>query len=231
MLFAGLQKLTLLDYPGHVACTLFTQGCNLRCPYCHNAPLLDALHAPDNALLSDDALLFLHKRRGTLDGVCITGGEPLMHEELRDFIQRVRDMGFLVKLDTNGFYPDRLRRLMDDGLLSMVAMDIKNSPAHYGKTVGIPHIDIMPMRESAALLRENKIPFEFRTTLTEELHTEEDMEAIGQWLQSDAPYFLQSYRETDNVLHKGMHAPSREKLESFLHILRPYLPNTSLRGL
>ena len=231
MLFAGLQKLTLLDYPQHTACTLFTQGCNLRCPYCHNASLLDACRAPENPILGDDVLLFLHKRRSTLDGVCITGGEPLMHEELPDFIMRVRNMGFLVKLDTNGFYPDRLRRLIDEGLLNMVAMDIKNSPEHYGKTVGIPHIDITPMRESAALLRENKIPFEFRTTLTDELHTEEDMLSIGQWLQGDASYFLQSYRETDNVLHKGMHAPGREKLDRFVSVLRPYLPNTFIRGL
>jgi len=230
MLFAGLQKLTLLDYPGHVACTLFTQGCNLRCPYCHNASLLDALRAPENPLLGEDVLAFLYKRRGTLDGVCITGGEPLMHDEIREFIEHVRAMGFLVKLDTNGFYPDRLRHLIDAGLLDMVAMDVKNSPERYGKTVGIPHIDITPVRESVALLKENKIPYEFRTTVADELHTAEDMAAIGAWLAGDMLYYLQPYRESESVLHKGLHAPSAQKLSSFLEILHPYVPLASVRG-
>jgi len=230
MLFAGLQKLTLLDFPQHTACTLFTQGCNVRCPFCHNSSLLDACRAPENPLLAEDVLAFLYKRRGTLDGVCITGGEPLMHDELRDFIQHVRAMGFLVKLDTNGTYPDKLRHLIDEGLLDMVAMDIKNAPSRYGMTVGVPHFDVSPVRESAALLKENKISFEFRTTVTDEMHRDEDMEEIGQWLKGDARYFLQSYVESDAVLHKGLTPPSKEKLERFLGILRPYLPNTSLRG-
>lgn len=230
MLFAGLQKLTLLDYPQHTACTLFTQGCNLRCPYCHNASLLDACRAPESPILGDDVLLFLHKRRGTLDGVCITGGEPLMHDEVREFIQHVHAMGFLVKLDTNGCYPDKLRHLIDDGLLDMVAMDIKNSPAHYGKTVGVPSLDIMPVRESVALLKENKIAYEFRTTVADELHTEEDMAAIGAWIQGSAPYYLQPYRESDAVLHKGLHAPSKQQLNTFVEILRPFV-SVSVRGL
>ena len=229
MLFAGLQKLTLLDFPGHTACTLFTQGCNLRCPYCHNSSLLDACRAPENPMLAEDILAFLYKRRGILDGVCITGGEPLMHEELREFIQHVRAMGFLVKLDTNGCYPDRLRHLIDEGLLDMVAMDIKNAPAHYGKTVGVPSLDIMPVRESVALLKENKIACEFRTTVTDEMHTEADMLAIGEWIQGSAPYYLQPYRESDAVLHKGLHAPSGEKLRAFVQILKPFVP-VSVRG-
>ena len=223
MLFAGLQKLTLLDYPGHVACTLFTQGCNLRCPYCHNASLLDACRAPENPILAEDVLAFLYKRRGTLDGVCITGGEPLMHDEIREFIQHVRAMGFLVKLDTNGCYPDKLRHLIDDGMIDMVAMDIKNCPAHYGKTVGVPSLDVTPVRESVALLKENKIVYEFRTTVADELHTIDDMAAIGEWIQGNAPYYLQPYRESDSVLHKGLHAPSKEKLSSFIDVLSPFV--------
>ena len=223
MLFAGLQKLTLLDYPGHVACTLFTQGCNLRCPYCHNASLLDACRAPENPILAEDVLAFLYKRRGTLDGVCITGGEPLMHDEIREFIQHVRAMGFLVKLDTNGCYPDKLRHLIDDGLIDMVAMDIKNCPAHYGKTVGVPSLDVTPVRESVALLKENKIVYEFRTTVADELHTIDDMAAIGEWIQGNAPYYLQPYRESDSVLHKGLHAPSKQKLSSFIDVLSPFV--------
>ena len=223
MLFAGLQKLTLLDYPGHVTCTLFTQGCNLRCPYCHNASLLDACRAPENPILAEDVLAFLYKRRGTLDGVCITGGEPLMHDEIREFIQHVRAMGFLVKLDTNGCYPDKLRHLIDDGLIDMVAMDIKNCPAHYGRTVGVPSLDVTPVRESVALLKENKIVYEFRTTVADELHTIDDMAAIGEWIQGNAPYYLQPYRESDSVLHKGLHAPSKEKLSSFIEVLSPFV--------
>ena len=231
MLFAGLQKLTLLDYPQHTACTLFTQGCNLRCPFCHNSSLLDACRAPETPVLAEDVLAFLYKRRGTLDGVCITGGEPLMHDELREFILHIRAMGFLVKLDTNGTYPDKLRHLMDEGLLDMVAMDIKNSPARYAMTAGIPNFDISPVRESVALLKENKIPFEFRTTVADELHRDEDMLQIGQWLQGDARYFLQSYVESDAVLHKGLTPPSAEKIRHFADILRPYLPNVSARGI
>ena len=230
MLFAGLQKLTLLDYPQHTACTLFTQGCNLRCPFCHNSLLLDACRAPENPILADDVLAFLYKRRGTLDGVCITGGEPLMHDELREFILHVRKLGFLVKLDTNGCYPDRLRHLIDEGLLDMVAMDIKNSPARYAMTVGVPGFDITPVRESAALLMEGKVPYEFRTTVCDELHRDEDMEEIALWLKGDSKYFLQSYLESDAVLHKGLHTPSRAKLEHFLSILRPHLPAAAIRG-
>ncbi|MBR5232292.1 MAG: anaerobic ribonucleoside-triphosphate reductase activating protein [Clostridia bacterium] len=231
MLFAGLQKLTLLDYPQHTACTLFTQGCNLRCPFCHNSSLLDACRAPENPILAEDVLAFLYKRRGTLDGVCITGGEPLMHDELRDFILHVRAMGFLVKLDTNGTYPDKLRHLIDEGLLDMVAMDIKNAPDRYAMTVGIPHFDLSPVRESAALLKENKISFEFRTTVADELHRDEDMEETGKWLQGAEKYFLQPYVESDAVLHKGLTPPSQEKLQRFIGILRPYLPLASIRGI
>ena len=230
MLFAGFQKLTLLDYPQHTACTLFTQGCNLRCPFCHNSSLLDACRAPETPFLAEDVLAFLYKRRGTLDGVCITGGEPLMHDELREFILHVRQMGFLVKLDTNGCYPDRLRHLIDEGLLDMVAMDVKNSPTHYAMTTGIPHFDVAPVRESIALLKENKISYEFRTTVADELHTEKDMEEIALWLKGDSKYFLQSYRESDAVLHKGLTPPSRDKLNRFLAILRPLIPNAALRG-
>ena len=230
MLFAGLQKLTLLDYPQHTACTLFTQGCNLRCPFCHNSSLLDACCAPENPILAEDVLTFLYKRRGTLDGVCITGGEPLMHDELREFILHVRNMGFLVKLDTNGCYPDKLRHLIDEGLLDMVAMDIKNAPARYAMTVGMPQFDISPIRESVALLKENKISYEFRTTVADELHRDEDMEQIAAWLQGDSKYFLQSYLESDAVLHKGLHTPSREKLKRFLAILQPLVPHAAIRG-
>ena len=230
MLFAGLQKLSLLDYPGHTSCTVFTQGCDFRCPFCHNSSLLDACTAPEHPVLEEDILAFLQKRHGTLDGVAITGGEPLLHEELFDFIVRVREMGFDVKLDTNGNHPAYLRCLIDEKLLSMVAMDIKNSPEHYARTIGLAHFDIGPIRESAALLMENKVPYEFRTTVTDELHHEEDMAAIGAWLRGDSPYFLQQYVDSGHVLHPGLSAPSAEKMLAFQRILLPDLPKVLLRG-
>ena len=230
MLFAGLQKLTLLDYPGHTACTVFTQGCDYRCPFCHNASLLDSCAPPEHPVLEEDVLAFLKKRQGTLDGVCITGGEPLLHEELYGFILRVRELGFAVKLDTNGNHPAYLRRLIDERLVAMVAMDIKNSPEHYARTIGLPRFDLGPVRESAALLKEGKAPFEFRTTVTNELHSGEDFRAIGEWLRGEEPYFLQFYVDSGHVLHPGLTAPTKEKMQAFREILLPYLPNTALRG-
>ena len=231
MLFAGLQKLTLLDYPGHTACTVFTQGCDFRCPFCHNSSLLDSCRAPEQPFPEQDILDFLQKRRGILDGVCITGGEPLLHSEIRDFILRVRELGFDIKLDTNGAHPDFLRHLLDDGLLSMVAMDIKNCPEHYARTIGVPHFDIQPVRESVALLMEGKIPFEFRTTVVEELHCAEDFYQIGAWLRGDEPYFLQYFVASESVLHLGLTAPTKEKMAQYRDILLPFLPRTQLRGL
>lgn len=229
MVFAGLQKLTLLDYPGHTACTVFTQGCDFRCPFCHNASLLEAT-APENPVGEEEILAFLKKRRGVLDGVAITGGEPLLHPGLRDFILRVRELGFAVKLDTNGSHPAYLRRLIDEGLLDMVAMDIKNCPAHYARTVGVPGLDLTPVRESAALLMAGCVPFEFRTTVVRELHSEEDMRGIGEWLRGDWPYFLQRFVDSGHVLSSGLSALSEAETAAFREILLPFLPRTQVRG-
>ena len=230
LIFAGLQKLTLLDYPGHTACTVFTQGCDCRCPFCHNSSLLSCDRQPEYPVTEEEVLALLAKRKGILDGVCITGGEPLLHPELHAFIRRVREAGFAVKLDTNGCHPSYLRELIEEKLLDMVAMDIKNSPEAYGRTVGVPRFDMAPVRESAALLQEGRVPYEFRTTVVEELHTPEGMRAVGEWLKGDSPYYLQRYTDSGHVLHPGLHAPSDEKMASFRDILLPYLPNTALRG-
>lgn len=230
MIFAGLQKLTLLDYPGHTACTVFTQGCDFRCPFCHNSSLLPTDTAPEYPVTEEEILTFLGRRHGTLDGVCVTGGEPLLHPELRDFIRRVRGLGFAVKLDTNGNHPACLRSLIDEGLLTMVAMDIKNSPEHYARTVGVPNFDLGPVRESAALLQEGRVPFEYRTTLTKELHTPDDMRAIGQWLRGGWPYFLQAYVDSGHVLHPGLTALSEAEMAAYRDILLPYLPAAKIRG-
>lgn len=229
MLFAGIQKLTLLDYPQHVACTLFTQGCGYRCPFCHNSSLLP-FGTPEQPLTEESVLAFLKKRQGTLDGVCFTGGEPLMQDELPDFIRRVRELGYLVKLDTNGSQPERLRALIEAGLIDMAAMDIKNSPEHYARTVGLPHFDLSPVLESVALLREGSLPYEFRTTVVDELHTQADMAAIAAWLAGPENYYLQYFVDEDSVLRPGLHAPSKEKMQAFLQILRSSIPNAHIRG-
>ena len=231
MVFAGLQKLTLLDYPGHTACTVFTQGCDFRCPFCHNASLLETGAAPETAIEEEEILSFLKKRRGTLDGVAITGGEPLLHPSLRAFILRVREMGFQVKLDTNGNHPDPLRSLMEDRLVDMVAMDIKNCPEHYARTVGLPRLDLSPIRESVSLLKEGRVPYEFRTTVTAQLHSEEDMRGIGAWLRGDSPYFLQMYVDSGRVLRSGLTAPTPEKMREYRQILLADLPRAQIRGL
>ena len=231
MVFAGLQKLTLLDYPGHTACTVFTQGCDFRCPFCHNSSLLEIGAEPEDPVQEEAILALLKKRQGTLDGVAITGGEPLMHPELRDFILRVRELGFKVKLDTNGNRPAYLRSLIDDGLVDMVAMDIKNCPEHYARTIGLPAFDLGPIRESAALLMEKRVPYEFRTTVTGELHSAEDMRGIGEWLRGESPYYLQLYVDSGRVLRPGLTAPTPEKMQQYRQILLPYLPKTQVRGL
>lgn len=231
MVFAGLQKLTLLDYPGHTACTVFTQGCDFRCPFCHNSSLLEIGAEPEDPVQEEAILALLKKRQGTLDGVAITGGEPLMHPELRDFILRVRELGFKVKLDTNGNRPAYLRSLIDDGLVDMVAMDIKNCPEHYARTIGLPAFDLGPIRESAALLMEYRVPYEFRTTVTGELHSAEDMRGIGEWLRGESPYYLQLYVDSGRVLRPGLTAPTPEKMQQYRQILLPYLPKTQVRGL
>ena len=228
--FAGLQKLTLLDYPGVVACTLFTRGCDFRCPFCHNSSILDAKSSCES-IPEADVLAFLKKRRGILDGICVTGGEPLLHAELPAFLKKIKAMGYRVKLDTNGSFPDRLRALISAGLIDTVAMDIKNSPNRYSETIGVPGFDLAPVTESVALLNEGRIPYEFRTTVVAEYHTEADMLAIGQWLRGNEPYFLQAFVDSPDVLKKGLHAVPREQMERFRELLLPMLPNTMLRGI
>ncbi len=227
MRLSGLQKLTLLDFPGHVACTVFTPGCNFRCPFCHNTPLVTGTDDPDYPI--EDFFRFLEKRQGILDGVAITGGEPLLHRDIGDFIRRIRDLGFAVKLDTNGAFPELLKSLIEDGLVNYVAMDIKNSPEKYEQTAGVSGI-LPAVQKSAAALMENRVPFEFRTTLVDELHEPEDFEAIGKWLSGTKNYFIQSFVDSGNILCDGMHEASKEKTMRCLTAARKYLPETSLRG-
>ncbi len=225
----GLQKTTLLDFPGHVASTIFLGKCNYRCPYCQNSSLLDPRDMTP-AFTEEDVYQHLHKRKCILEGVCITGGEPTLTKELKSFIKNIKNMGYKVKLDTNGTNPSLLKELLQENLLDMVAMDIKNSLSRYGLTVGIPEYNAKPVEESVELLKESRICYEFRTTLVKELHRKEDLLSISEWLQGPSPYFLQNYKDSDEVLTKGLHGFSTEELSNLLSVIRPLLPNSSLRG-
>ena len=230
MIFAGFQKLTLLDDPTHVSCTLFTQGCTFRCPFCHNSELIDINAAPFERITDDDVLSFLKKRRGILDSVSITGGEPLMQTKLPEFLKAVKELGFDIKLDTNGHFPDRLRKAAEEGLIDRVAMDIKNRPEKYAETIGVSNFDLSPVKESISFLQSGSLPFEFRTTVVAEYHTAEDMEKIAEWLAGDESYFLQGFVDSGNVLQSGLHAVSTDEMKRFADIMRPLIPKVSLRG-
>ena len=229
MKIQGLQKMTLLDFPGRVACTVFLGGCDFRCPFCHNYELLDG-SAP--AVMDDEALLrFLKGRQGLLDGVAITGGEPLLRKDLPDLLRAIRELGFAVKVDTNGNQPEALARLLREKLVDYVAMDIKNSPQKYALTAGLDHLDLGLIRQSVWLLMEGDTPYEFRTTVVDELHKAEDFEAIGQWIAGARAYFLQPFTDRDSVPFAGLHAPTRDNLEKYASIVKSYIPYTAIRGI
>lgn len=225
----GLQKMTLLDFPGRVACTVFFGGCDMRCPFCHNAELLDGT-AP--AIMDDEELLaFLKKRQGLLDGVAFTGGEPLLQKDLPELTAKIRDLGYPVKLDTNGMHPERLELMMKKGLVQYVAMDIKNGPERYAETAGLPEIDLAPVRESVSLLMNGETDYEFRTTVVAELHDDRSFEQIGQWIKGARHYYLQKFTDRDTVPFEGLHAPTDEQMRKWAEKLRPDIPAVELRGL
>lgn len=229
MNISGLQKTTLLDYPGHVAATIFLGACNFRCPFCHNADLIDG--TIQGTITEEEVLAFLRKRSSVLEGVCITGGEPTLHAGLADFIKKVRELGLLVKLDSNGYRPDVLKLLCEQGLLDYVAMDIKSGPTSYARAAGLPGLDIAKIRESVSLLIHGSADYEFRTTVVSELHRAEDFEEIGPWLAGCSRYFLQCYKDSENVLLPGFSAPSKEALLTYAGIVAPYVKNVALRGI
>ena len=228
---AGLQKLTLLDFPGKVACTIFTEGCNFRCPFCHNASLVT--HIGESEGYSVEYVLdFLKKRQGIIEGVCISGGEPTLMPGLEDFISSVKDLGFLVKLDTNGTRPDILKKLVRERLIDYVAMDIKNSREKYALTAGLcEEYDISKIEESASFLMSGEIDFEFRTTVVDPLHETDDFKHIGEWLAGDERFFLQKFIDSGDVIGRGLDAYSDEKMLEFLNTLKSLVPNAQLRGM
>jgi pyruvate formate lyase activating enzyme len=231
MKIMGLQKMTLLDFPGKVACTVFFGGCNFRCPYCHNASLVFDAGLP--AIMSEsDFFSFLSKRRQILDGVCITGGEPLLQQDLALFILKIKEMGFLVKLDTNGSFPQRLKQLLEMPGVDYVAMDIKNSQKRYQETIGVPGFSTRNVEESIKILQSGAVPYEFRTTLVKEFHREEDILQIGEWLQGSEALYLQTFADSGNLVGGKPLSPfSKEDMEGFAQLLRKYVKEVHLRGM
>lgn len=230
MQICGLNKTTLLDYPGRVAATVFLGGCNFRCPFCHNASLVTE---PDSQpqLSREEVLSFLKKRAGLLDGICVTGGEPTLAPDLPDFLRKIKELGLLVKLDTNGYRPDVTKALINEGLVDHIAMDIKSSLSGYPLAAGRPNLPVEPVMESISLLMAGTIEYEFRTTVVGGLHTEKDFREIGQLLKGCRAYFLQPFVDSGDILAKGFTAPSRDMLDLCLRILRPTIPNAALRGM
>ena len=233
-MIAGLQKMTLLDYPGKVACTVFLQGCNFRCPFCHNS---DLLPGTGSAYMSEEELMtFLKKRVGLLDAVCISGGEPALCSGLESLLRQIKALGYLVKLDTNGSRPAALKSLVAKKLVDYVAIDVKNCPARYGRTVGVEGVNLAPMEESLQFLLSEAVDYELRTTVVEEFHDEQAVREMGQWLCSFVPgvkpkrLFLQSFQDRESVLLSGLHAPTEEELASFRQILAGFAEVVRIRG-
>lgn len=229
MLIQGYQKTTLLDYPGKVASTVFTGGCNFRCPYCHNGHLVLNSHQ-EPTIPMETIITHLKKRQKVLEGVCISGGEPTLQQDLISFIQQIKEMSLKVKLDTNGSHPDLLKELLEKKLVDYVAMDIKNSFKKYPKTIGVLDFDCSKIKISSSLLMEQSIPYEFRTTIVKELHQEEDLFHIGEWLKGASAYFLQQYKESPYQIQKGFTPYSKETLHTFAEKLQPFFQSVGIRG-
>ena len=233
MLIAGLNKTTLLDYPGRVAATIFTGGCNFRCPFCHNAGLVLTPSSAES-YSEEEVFSFLVKRKNVLQGVCITGGEPTLQDDLKEFIMKIKDLGYAVKLDTNGYRSEVLQSLLEKDLLDYVAMDIKNSPSKYGFTVGI-EADVEKVKASVELLKKSQIDYEFRTTVVKEFHDREDFRAIAEWLKGCPKYFLQQYKESEQMIctSREFHAYEKEEMEVLARDVQSVLGENclvSLRG-
>ena len=233
-MICGLQKMTLLDYPGKIACTVFLGGCNFRCPFCHNSELF--MGKPEKLMEDEEFFEFLQSRKGLLDGVCVSGGEPTLYKDLPDFIERIKELGYLVKLDTNGSRPEVVKKLVEENLVDYIAMDVKNSPAMYAQTVGLETMDLAPIEESLRLLIDGNVDYELRTTLVSQLHSTASIQDMGQWLVSIVTgkkpkrLFLQSFVDRDTVLFSGLSAPEPETTKEFQKILAPFAQTVTVRN-
>ncbi len=229
MQIKGLQKTTLLDYPSKVASTIFTSGCNFRCPFCHNASLVTNIDA-SIGFDEEEILSFLKKRHGILDGVCITGGEPLLQKDIIEFCRKIRDIGLLIKLDTNGSRPSVLNKLANEGLIDYIAMDIKNSKALYAKTCGLSELP-EGIVESISFIMTSGIPYEFRTTVVKELHTKESITELCQWIHGAENYYLQCFKDSGDLIADGYSAYTEDEMQELLLIAKKYIPKAQLRGI
>lgn len=226
---AGLQKTTLLDFPGQVACTVFLAGCNLRCPFCHNASLVIPQRQVSPVMTREELLTFLKTRRGKLDGVCITGGEPTLHRDLPELLREIKALGILTKLDTNGTRPEMLKTLLTSGLLDYVAMDIKNGPSRYRETCG--SIDVLTqVQESAELLLTGTVEYEFRTTVCHPFHTPDTLRELGAWLRGARRYYLQGFVDSGDLIGQDVGPLTEEEMEALLTAVLPDIPSARIRG-
>ena len=226
----GFQKLTLLDYPGKMACTVFTAGCNLRCPFCHNSRLV-INPSQQSEFTVDEILSYLKKREGILDGVAITGGEPLMQSDIEAFIRQVRELGFSVKLDTNGTYPEKLKDLVNKGLVDYVAMDIKNSPEGYPETVGIGGYDISKIKESIDFLINGNVDYEFRTTVVRELHSVFSIDRIGKLIEGAKRHYIQAFVDSGELIGFDLNPVLKDEMIEMQKIMSKYVDLCEIRGI
>lgn len=229
MKIAGLQKLTLLDFPSKTACTVFTAGCNFRCPFCHNSPLIECGGQP---LISEESFFaFLDKRKNLLDGVCISGGEPLLQKDIIAFCAQIKSAGFLLKLDTNGSMPNKLEELISLGLVDYIAMDLKNSRERYGETVGLKNFDISPIERSVDIIKNSNVDYEFRTTVVREFHNRESLLNTASWIEGAKRYFIQPFKDSENVAVKDLHSYEKSDLEAFKDEAARFAEEVKIRGL
>lgn len=229
MLIKGFQKLTLLDYPGKTACTVFTGGCNYRCPFCHNAGLVTRM---DTEIIPESEVLeHLKKRQGVLDGVAISGGEPLLQGDIEGFMEQIKELGYEIKLDTNGSFPEKLKSIIEKGFCDYVAMDIKNSKERYPETIGIDKFDISLMEKSVEILMSSDVDFEFRTTITKNFHTIKDIENIGKWIKGVNKFYLQNFVDSGNLIDNRVVGVSKEEILEMLEVVKKYVPTAEIRGL
>ena len=228
MKIQGLQKMTLLDFPGNEACTIFLGGCDFRCPFCHNS---DILSMTAESLLDEKELFkYLEKRKKILEGVAITGGEPLLRNDIDELLKGIKAMGYPVKLDTNGNHPDVLKRIVEAKLVDYVAMDIKNTPEKYGVTIGLKNFDIAKVEESKNFLLSGQVEYEFRTTTVKQFHDEESFKGIAQWISGAEKYFLQTFVDREKVMFSGLSAYERDEMENFAKIVAPHVKQIAIRG-
>ncbi len=229
MIIKGFQKLTLLDFPGRTACTVFTGGCNFRCPFCHNALLVTE---QDDIFYTEEEIFdHLKLRKNVLDGVAVTGGEPLLQKDIERFLYEIKDLGYAVKLDTNGSFPEKLKGILELGLADYVAMDIKNCKEKYAETIGLKNYDITPVEESMKILKNSGVDYEFRTTVTENFHTNEDIEKLAEWIKGTPKYFLQNFVDSGMLIDGSCKGVSRPQMREMLEIVKKYVPNAELRGI